>query len=39
MKQLGLLLMLVVAIDHLFLDAVLFETTTERLLGERKRLF
>lgn len=31
--------MLIVAIDHLLLDAVLFEKATLALVGERKRLF
>jgi len=30
---------LVIAVDHLLLDAVLFENATFALLGERKRLF
>jgi hypothetical protein len=39
MKQLALILAVIVALDHLLLDAVLFENATEKLLGERKRLF
>lgn len=30
---------LIVAVDHLLLDAVIFESATEQLLGKRKRLF
>lgn len=38
-KELALILAIIVAVDHLLLDAVLFENVTEKLLGERKRLF
>lgn len=30
---------LLIALDHVLLDAVLFENATLALLGERKRLF
>jgi hypothetical protein len=35
----GAIAALVIALDHLLLDAVLFENATLALLGERKRLF
>ncbi len=38
-KELGLILAIIVALDHLLLDAVMFETATENILGQRKRLF
>jgi hypothetical protein len=39
LKALAALTALVVAIDHLLLDAVLFENATLALVGERRRLF
>lgn len=37
-KKLAQIIMLIVALDHLILDAVLLENTTEALLGKRLRL-
>ena len=39
MKTIAAVTALVLTIDHLLLDAVLFENATLALLGERKRLF
>jgi hypothetical protein len=38
LKELAAITALVVALDHLLLDAVLFENATLALLGEKKRL-
>jgi hypothetical protein len=38
-KTIAALTALVVALDHLLLDAALFENATLAVLGERKRLF
>jgi len=37
-NKIAQIIMLVVALDHLLLDAVLFENTTEALFGRRMRL-
>lgn len=39
MKNILAITALIVALDHLLFDAVLFENATERLLGQRHRLF
>jgi len=38
-KTIGAITAFVIAVDHLLLDAVLFENATLALLGQRKRLF
>ena len=37
-KEIAAITALIVALDHLLLDAVLFENTTEALFGKRMRL-
>jgi hypothetical protein len=39
LKTLAAVTAFVIAVDHLLLDAVLFENATFALIGERKRLF
>ena len=39
LKTIAAVTSLVIAVDHLFLDAVLFENATLALIGQRKRLF